>query len=81
MDSRDKFYFMRRMRLDRTHLKPEDWVHNLLEILEEVLDALHLPEEDVELEPHLHLHRDRGLGLHPEAGLVTLGVRAEAVPR
>ena len=81
MDSRDKFYFMRRMRLDRTHLKPEDWVHNLLEILEEVLDALDLPEEDVQLEPHLHLHGDRGLGLHPEAGLVTLGVRAEAVPR
>ena len=70
-----------RMRIDRTHLKPEDWVHNLLEILEEVLDALHLPEEDVQLEPHLHLHRDRGLRLHPEAGLVTLGVRAEAVPR
>ena len=55
MYSRDKFYSIMRMRIDRTHLKPEDWVHNLLEILEEVLDALHLPEEDVELQPDLNL--------------------------
>ena len=68
-----------RMRLDRTHLKPEDWVHNLLEILEEVLDALHLPEENVELESHRDIDGDGGLGLHPEAGLVPRCVRPEPV--
>ena len=61
------------------HLKPEHWVHHFLEVLEQILDALNLPEKDVELEPHRDLDGDGGLGLHPEAGLVPRCVWPEPV--
>ena len=44
------------------------------QVAEQILDALDLPEEHIELEPHLDLDRDRTLWLHPEAGTVPLGV-------
>ena len=50
-----------------------------MKILEEVVNALHFPEEDVELEPHLHLDRDGGLWLHPEGGIMLAGVGSHAV--
>ena len=40
------------------YLKPEHWVHHFLEVLEQILYALHLPQEDVELEPHRDLYGD-----------------------
>ena len=61
------------------HLKPEHWIHHFLQVLEQVLDALHLPQEDVQLQPHLHLDWDGGLGLHPEHGVVLDRVRSHAV--
>ena len=45
-----------------------------MEVLKQILDAFNLPEEHIELEPHLDLDGDRGLWLHPEAGPVPLGV-------
>ena len=57
-----------------SHLKPEYWEHHLWKVAEQILDALDLPEEHIDLEPHLDLDRDRGLWLHPEAGLVLTGV-------
>ena len=62
-----------------SHLKPEDRIHNFLKILKEVVDALHLLEENVELQPHLHLDGDGGLRLHPEGGVVLAGVGPYAV--
>ena len=62
-----------------SHLKPEHWVHHFLEVLEQIFDALDLPEEHIELEPHLDLDGDGGLGLHPEAGPVLPGVWSHPV--
>ena len=61
------------------YLKPEHGVHHFLEVLEQILYALHLPQEDVDLEPHRDLDGDGGLGLHPEAGLVPRCVWPEPV--
>ena len=50
-----------------------------MEVLEQILDPLDLPEEHIELEPHLDLDGDGGLGLHPEAGSVFAGVWPQPV--
>ena len=65
--------------MNLAYLKPEHWVHHFLEVLEQILDALNLPEKDVELEPHRDLDGDGGLGLHPEAGPVPPGVWPQPV--
>ena len=61
------------------YLKPKDWIHDFLEVLEQILNSLHLPEEDVQLEPHLDLHRDGGPRLHPEAGVVLFRIGHHSV--
>ena len=60
-------------------VEPEDGEHDRLEVLEEVLDAGHLLQEDVELEAHLYPDGDGGMGLEPEGAVVEAWVGLDAV--
>ena len=56
-------------------VKPHDREHHLLEVLEQVLHPWHALQQDVQLEPHLHLDGDRGLGFQPKGALVEIWIR------
>ena len=60
-------------------IKPHDGEHDLLQVLEQVLHARHALQQDVQLQPHLNLDGDRGLGLQPEGALVELWIRVHPV--
>ena len=63
----------------RERLKPEDREHGLRQVLEQIFDSFHLPELDIKLESDVDLERDGGHRLHPEDGVVSVRVGAEAV--
>ena len=67
------------LRQSSNRVKPHDWEHDLLQVLEEVLHARHALQQDVQLEPHLHLNGDRGLGFQPEGTLVEIWIGVQPV--
>jgi len=63
----------------RERLKPKDWEHHLRQVLEQIFNSLHLPQQDVELQPDVDLERDGGHRFQPEGGVVFVRIGTEPV--